>query len=511
MTMPIDLSLWDALVEQGIGQEWPDEDVILRVSLLTALAAKDGDKSKGEVALEWHSTIKKRTLSNQHAARLDYSWANALAGDRYGTHWRWEQPTLSSEIYLLRRSVSNQAFLQLPHSVQCETLNNLGNRLEVSGRTIEALEMWRRALMVMPNFGMALWNRACALVAYSHGFPNSGKEILLWWAAHRDASSALENAAFYSTPEDKQRASNASTLIDWIEAKIDVRGIDSSDPLAWPDSSLSEEERNYRRWCLENTLFLNEANDIGPYWIATIDSLALAEHAVDRKLVGIFEGFFDQLKQEYVSARWALYQGVTSNSSHFSDRDVLLHASLENASLSLSIEREKAAYRAAYCIFDKVAFFVCAYMELPIRERDVTFRTLWVDKDLIRPEFDSQYNWAFCALFWMAKDFSEKTTDEVAEPEARNLIAIRNHLEHKYLRITKEEPVVSSPADFAHVVSRTNFEGKTKHLLKLARAALIYLAIGVGFEEQRRAAKRPSGVMLVEVPSTPILPDEEKT
>ena len=47
------------------------------------------------------------------------------------------------------------------------------------------------------------------------------------------------------------------------------------------------------------------------------------------------------------------------------------------------------------------------------------------------------------------------------------------------------------------------------HLLKLARSALIYLAIGVGFEERRREPGR-ADVPLEEIPSTPYLPDAEK-
>jgi hypothetical protein len=56
------------------------------------------------------------------------------------------------------------------------------------------------------------------------------------------------------------------------------------------------------------------------------------------------------------------------------------------------------------------------------------------------------------------------------------------------------------------MVSREQFEGKAMHLLKLARSALIYLAIGVGFEERRRE----DGVPLEEIPATPHLPDAEK-
>src|SRR5580700_222488 len=100
----------------------------------------------------------------------------------------------------------------------------------------------------------------------------------------------------------------------------------------------------------------------------------------------------------------------------------------------------------------------------------------------------------------MALDFSDKSTDEVAEPSARSLSEIRNHLEHKYLRLTKTDASVAPAVDLAHTVARAEFEAKAVHLLKLARAALIYLALGVGFEEARREAAH-TGQTIEELPS----------
>jgi LA2681-like HEPN len=154
-------------------------------------------------------------------------------------------------------------------------------------------------------------------------------------------------------------------------------------------------------------------------------------------------------------------------------------------------------------------------MELGIPEKQVTFRTLWRtgDKGPIRSQFDvtgnSTGNWAFCALYWLAKDFFEKANDEVAEPQARGLSDIRNHVEHKYLRVTVAESAIVPPDDLALMVSREQFERKAMHLLTLARSALIYLALGVGFEERRRERGRV-GRAFEEIPSTPYLQDVEK-
>ena len=150
----------------------------------------------------------------------------------------------------------------------------------------------------------------------------------------------------------------------------------------------------------------------------------------------------------------------------------LLQATEPRPSLSLAIEKVKAAYRISYSLFDKIGFFMNAYMELGIPERQVSFRTLWRtgENKPIRREFDLTGNWGFCALYWLAKDFFEKANDEVAEPQARGLSDIRNHIEHKYLRVTVAESPTVPPDDLAFMVSREQFEGKAMHLLKLARS-----------------------------------------
>jgi hypothetical protein len=418
---------------------------------------------------------------------------------------------LAREIFYLRRAVSHPKFNQIPDTVRCMILNNLGNRLRVAGRFIESLEYWRRALEVQPNFGMALCNRALNLANYADAIEDTGKRVLFLWVAHKEASAALASTAVYTHPRDERTREAAKRLKEWIESVMDVETMATLNPLAWPDTSATKEEHDYRGWCLTNRLYLNPSNDLGWHTVATTDSLGLPSHVVLVDAPYTFSSFFDQMKQEYVSARWMLYEGLSVKVPHFSDRDVPLNVTEPRPTLSLAIERVKAAYRISYSLFDKVGFFLNAYMGLGIPERHVSFRRLWRsgDKRPIRRQFDQTGNWGFCALYWLAKDFLEKENDEVAEPEARGLSEIRNYLEHKYLRITVDEFATRPPGDVALVVSREQFEAKALHLLGLARSALIYLAIGVGLEERRRQPGL-TGMPIEEIPLPPDLPDAEK-
>jgi LA2681-like HEPN len=503
-------ALCNTLMNEGIdGRQ--GADAVLLTCTLTDLAVELERKDGLACAISWYEILEQKGLRGEQAILLDYGRSNAIAGNRYGTQWSWEQPTLAQELFYLRRAVSHQDFAQVPDVIRCICLNNLGNRLCVAGRTIEALDYWRRALEVQPTFGMSLCNRARAFVAIADGLEDGGARALFLWAAYREASAAIAPTASYTDARDERNKAAARSVKDWIAANMDVKGIAAVDPFEQQDVSATQEEREYQHWCLKNCLYLNLLNDLGRYPIGSDDPISLAGHVVPVDSPHKFESFFDQMKQEFVSARWLLYEGVILKKRHFSDNDVFLLATEPRPALSLAVEKVKMAYRTAYSLFDKVGFFMNAYMELGIRERDVSFRTLWKssDKKSIRKEFDLNDNWAFCALYWLAKDFYEKATDDVAEPQARGLSELRNHLEHKYLRVTVAAVPAIPPDDLALTMSRERLEAKALHLLRLSRAALLYLVIGVRFEDRRRQRNR-AGIPLEDIPLPAYLPDGEK-
>jgi hypothetical protein len=89
------------------------------------------------------------------------------------------------------------------------------------------------------------------------------------------------------------------------------------------------------------------------------------------------------------------------------------------------------------------------------------------------------------------------------EPEAQALHAIRNSLEHRYLKVhdilAPRAKSVGRPDIWtdrlAYSVQREDFERKTLRLFKLARAAIIYISLGMHREEKRRRKVDPSKIM----------------
>ena len=154
--------LCERLMQEGIEGQY-EKEAVKRTVLLTDLSVELGREDCLARVVTWYEMLEHKGICDERAIILDFSRANAIAGNRYGTKWQWEQATLAREIFYLRRALGHPKFIQTPASVQCMILNNLGTRLRVAGRIIEALEYWRRALQVQPNFGMALCNRANCL------------------------------------------------------------------------------------------------------------------------------------------------------------------------------------------------------------------------------------------------------------------------------------------------------------------------------------------------------------
>jgi hypothetical protein len=246
-------------------------------------------------------------------------------------------------------------------------------------------------------------------------------------------------------------------------------------------------------------LFLNPLNDLGIHAIAARDVFGLPSFTTDLHEPPTLIGLFNQMKQEYVSARWMLYEGTTQDGPHFSDRDVALHNTLDYPSYSVAVEKVKAAFRIAYSLFDKIAFFINDYEKLGVNAKNVYFRSIWyANQDArngaLRTEFTE--NWPLRGLFYLAKDLYEPSLQATAEPDAQQLYLIRNCLEHSYLKVHEILLPGSSLDDawrdrLAYSVQREDFYRKTLRVFRLARAGLIYLSLGMHSEEQRRSQGTP--------------------
>lgn len=483
-----------------------------RIGMLIDLAGDLGRDDTTVLALEWCDLLIQGKLTKQQQVLLDYFRANAWASRKRLKHhdpdsaWQWEQPELQSEIFYLRRAAHAPGFEKLSALRRCQILTNLGNLLNTLGRCVEAVAVWTRALSIDPKFGMARGNRGSGLTRYASSLYDDEHRGLFFLRAYEDLCDALSPKTRYVGPEGVGATKVFANLKERIEAAIHL---DRAKSVKWDRERIgrSASERQYRRWALHEGLFLKPLNDLGPHSIAAIDLLSLPSFTSNLGEPPSLIAFFDQMKQEFVSGRWLLFEGLHSDEVHFSDRDVVLYNTLDYPSYSLAVEKVKAAFRIAYSVLDKIAFFLNDYAKLGIPARRVYFKTIWYEKcdpaRAVRQEFLQSKNLPFRALYWLAKDLFDPMLQDTMEPDAKELYTIRNHLEHSYLRVHEilMRKQAGAPPDpwadrLAYSVARSELNAKTIQLYRLARAGLIYLALGMHQEEATRDRGAPKGLKM---------------
>lgn len=430
--------------------------------------------------------------SNAHAALRKIKCAD----ENY--LWGWEQPEAIAEILALRRAIADPAFVELDRIRRCQIKTNLGNLLNHIGRPVEAIEQWDDALLIIPEFAMALGNRALGLYSYGRNLYDNAHRSIFLAEAHQGFSSALQDAALWDSGYSPEIANEFQKHIQQIEQVADVNAIRLRlDAGIWTLGD-SPEEIEYRKWCLANRLFLDPLNDLGESSIAASDVFHLPDHTYEINEEPRFVRFYDLLKQEFVGARTIYFESIKDDGVHFSDREVLLFDHFDGGRLSLKYEKLKLSFRATYSIFDKISVFMNEYFDLRKKPNSasVSFRQIWYapyQKDVpkqLEGRFSGHQNWPLRGLFSLSKDIYDPNFQSVALPDARLLDDLRNAAEHRFLSIHEYDDG-SLSNDVHQRITVTDFQAKTMRLLKLARAALIYLSLAVRREENLRSQSNP--------------------
>lgn len=356
---------------------------------------------------------------------------------------------------------------------------------------------------------MALGNRGHGLSFYARALYDPGHKGIMLLAAHDGLTAALAPDAILDNPENGQALCGFADSLDQIEAVIDVDRLRACATELRGSESETPAEAAYRRWCLQHRLFLNPLNDLGPLPVADHDVLATPAFVTGIKEPPSPLRFFNVMKQEYVSARYMLYEGSRSEGVHFSDRGVPLYNTLDYPSHCLAVERVKCAFHTTYSLFDKLGQFVNHCWRLGIDPDKVTLRRVWYEsldgnKRKLRETFRMHPNWPLRGLCWLSRDLFDEFPGfrNHTDPDAQALAKIRNRMEHGFLAVhefdalyqtvrlglPEDHPLQSDPN--LYPISRRELTAKTLRLLQLVRAALIYLSLAMHAEERRRALDR---------------------
>lgn len=413
-----------------------------------------------------------------------------------------DQESIQKQLYFYRKAIDlfeDDSFREESEngyiiSLMANTYINYGNTLEACGRKLLAIEQYYRALSIYPDHPMALGNLGSSLLHYSMFLPNNKgyvRDCINYYAVHllEKAVSSEDQNIFDDAREFfiARLNSLATEYREFLHKDIEFCSV----------SRMSKKEQSYREWCIDLGLFITPLSDLPcDNQSFAIDDMCLPELLTPvHEEIPIVIGMFNQLKQEYISARYTYYETLDlSNKPHFSDKKTAIIDTLEYAQFSLRVEKLKTSFKTLYGILDKVAYFLNAYFNLGIKPKAVNFTNVWkrirkLDKNGTEYEcaLDTSSNFALSALYWIQREF-EKSEDRYASPKLRKLKEIRNFLEHKYTIVTMfpNEALKHAADEVALYITEQELSELTLELMKLVREAIICIALCVNVEEMER-------------------------
>jgi len=453
-------------------------------------------------------SLKNQVYHHYHAS-LGWYYKGLLIRKSTKTSWAFQTEELSNEIFHLRKAISLPGFKNLPNKSKFRIYTNLGNTFSTVGRFIEAHEYWNKILDIDDDFSMALGNKGRILHNYSwYLFNDSWRKILLAFS-YNNLGKALQKK---ENIEATETVEHFEQILKKTEPYVAEKYRSTLPNLNTLKLKGTKKLNAYRKWASKNGLFINPLNDICTGSIACSDGLTLPPISIEHNTPPTSILLFNQIKQEFATARFTFYKATKNRRPHYSDIDVLLSEADDPTLLiynpdtySYNIELLKITFRVSYSILDKIAYLLNDYLKLNHYRNDVDFRNLWyIDKNKdkkLKPFFEKSNNWPLRGLYWLSKDFQEIEGDynEVIEPDAKEIAMIRNFIEHRAFRVFDRLPpndIDNSKKSQSYIITRKEFEQKTLKVLKLTRAAIMYLSLAINQEEKKKEhSKAKSGTI----------------
>lgn len=472
-----------------------------------------GDIEKLEIVLrEAESTLSSSDMASQ--AQLYYSIGTAYSCFAKAKGISQEE-SIRKQLYCFRKSIEyieNPVYSKeeyVPHINELKRLlyTNYANILSSCGRKIDAIFQYKKALNIHFNFGMVLGNlgieyKHYGLVDYDNGHQHYFHHFA--YTLLRKAEECKDLSTYTEAKEHFRKEADEYSK-EYVESFL-------SKYLKIPQFSYENaEEEEYRKWAVKNSLFLNTLNDLPVQEMCfATDVLQLPNMVVSIDAKPIFHGMFNQIKQEYIYARYQYYCSLNPREEpHFADKDTHLVNFADYPQYGIRIEQLKSAFKILYGIFDKLAYFLNSYFDLGIRERDVNFRHIWLseygngkNRYSYKNVLNHEENFALASLYWISRDFYDRFEDS-PNPHLKRISDIRNALEHKYVKITNgwfPERTNGEVDDLALYTTEDELSRLTMELMRIVREAIICLSLCVHVEEQKKLKGRDESV-----PSIPLM------
>lgn len=365
-------------------------------------------------------------------------------------------------------------------------LTNYANLLNGRfGRIIESLHFYNKALSLDPTFAMALANKGYVQSLFAYVIDERAKAVLLH-EAYVNITIAIKKGL--DLGPKKYFQSIITDIIEPIYPDVSLNGYDISCKGKLKNRKTFEDF--YRRFCIENDLYLNPLSNSHHCDAALYDPLIIKNMIVNKeegKKYLRFSSYFNQIKQEYNFARYLAAQSFYKDpSSKFIDDDVVLIDTLEFSAYSIFLEQARASFRISYSILDKIAFIVNDYFNLGLKEREVSFRKLSNirNKKILELLFPLR-NPYLAAILDLANDFEND--------HFKNIRDLRNTFEHRFKNVhlfsftNNIDPNISSAE--TDILTTKNFRNLLIELLIIIKSSIFYLALMIDFEERKKISE----------------------
>ncbi len=396
--------------------------------------------------------------------------------------------TLESTIGYRKKSLTNfrKAIESLEESgcfkeILLSAYTNYANELNWCGRVIEALRIYRKAILLYPKFGMALGNYGKTLCSYANTVTDSGHSKELHCYAYQAIKSSINLNDPYVYDDARK---SFEILIQEYESVGDKEFL--CKPIIFKQYSMGKSsEYKYRKWCLKNHLFLNPLNDLieqeSAFAHDPLSIICYTEKAGDDNGIEPPKWFamLNQLKEQYIYARFLLFEGTQAiKNLHYADKDVKLTlSSYDGVNYSIRLEHIKSAFRLLYSIFDQVAFMVNYYWKFGKAETQADANNVFKSKKIKDYLKDND---ALTALRWIHSEFDENESEH-------DLRKLRNAFEHKFVKIhdSVENTNIKMDEDNFYHISEDDLIKYTFRLLELSREFIMELVYAIGIEERK--------------------------
>lgn len=282
-------------------------------------------------------------------------------------------------------------------------------------------------------------------------------------------------------PDVKKAIINSQEITNFISYGDTVK--DNFKPLCdlWSDKTYKKQEKLYKKWCLDNNLFLNDLNDITKEWVAAQDILQFPNYIVDANEGPFYSAAFSDLKSRYCYARHLAFEGFFNIYPHYERNDLYLADTLDYVEYSGPVENLKVSIRLCFSILDSMASLMNQYFG--IKNKKSSFTPKWIQeyfKGIENPFIDALY-WLSCDLC----DSNKIPNWKAPNPNTSYLRILRNDMEHNWVRIAEFEcNHWNNEHDYVQTIPQKQLEKSTLEIFKYVRSALLYFIFAVKYNEK---------------------------